>query len=164
MYFGANLENCTTNLNKLSGAMAKLSPTKFVFDNHDMTPIGLLRKDGRAPVSKPAEIIGVSRATVQTQLGRLLASGAFWGFIARVHEDYGINQIRAITMIEVWGRNTTQVINLTALTAMHTTSGNWSLIAEVLVENLSEFDSVLREVRLVDGVLNSETSVLLSSI
>lgn len=148
--------------------MTKPVTPKYIFDDHDRTLIALLRKDGRAPVSKLAEIMGISRATVQTRLDRLLASGALLGFTARVREDYDVNQIRAIMMIEVTGRNTTQVIHklrgLTALTVMHTTSGKWDLIVEVLVENLSEFDSVLREVRLVDGVLNSETSILLSSI
>jgi len=148
--------------------MSTLTETKYIFDNLDRTLIGLLRSDGRAPVSKLAEIMGVSRATVQTRLDRLLASGALLGFTARVREDYAVNQIRAIMMIEVSGRNTTQVINklrgLPELTALHTTSGKWDLIAEVLVESLSEFDSVLREVRLVDGVLNSETNILLTSI
>jgi DNA-binding Lrp family transcriptional regulator len=148
--------------------MSTLTETKYIFDNLDRTLIGLLRSDGRAPVSKLAKIMGVSRATVQTRLDRLLASGALLGFTARVREDYAVNQIRAIMMIEVSGRNTTQVINklrgLPELTALHTTSGKWDLIAEVLVESLSEFDSVLREVRLVDGVLNSETNILLTSI
>jgi DNA-binding Lrp family transcriptional regulator len=148
--------------------MSTLTETKYIFDNLDRTLIGLLRSDGRAPVSKLAKIMGVSRATVQTRLDRLLASGALLGFTARVREDYAVNQIRAIMMIEVSGRNTTQVINklrgLPELTALHTTSGKWDLIAEVLVESLSEFDSVLRQVRLVDGVLNSETNILLTSI
>jgi DNA-binding Lrp family transcriptional regulator len=148
--------------------MSASNEAKLVFDTMDKTLIGLLRGDGRAPVSKLAEIMGVSRATVQTRLDRLLASGALLGFTARVREDYAANQIRAFMMIEVSGKNTTQVINrlrrLPELTALHTTSGKWDLIAEVLVENLSEFDSVLREVRLVDGVLNSETSLLLTSI
>ncbi len=130
--------------------------------------VSLLRKDGRAPVSKLAQIMGVSRATVQTRLDRMLASGALLGFTARVREDYDNNHIRAIMMIEVTGRNTSQVINklrgMVELNVLHTTSGKWDLIAEVLVENLSEFDRVLREVRLVDGVLNSETSILLSSV
>lgn len=148
--------------------MSGLNETKYVFDDLDRTLVGLLRSDGRAPVSKLAEIMGVSRATVQTRLDRLLASGALLGFTARVREDYDVNTIRAFMMIEVSGRNTTQVINrlrrLPELTALHTTSGKWDLIAEVLVENLSKFDSVLREVRLVDGVLNSETSILLTSV
>lgn len=142
--------------------------TKYIFDDLDRRLIGLLRKDGRAPVSKLAEIMGVSRGTVQTRLDRLLASGALLGFTARVRDDYDSSKVRAVMMIEVMGRNTSQVINrlrgLPELHKLHTTSGKWDLVAEILVENLTEFDRVLREVRLVDGVLSSETSILLSSV
>lgn len=141
---------------------------RHIFDDHDRMLVSLLRKDGRAPISKLADVMGLSRATVQTRLDRLLDSGALLGFTARVREDYDVNQIRAIMMIEVTGRNTSQVITklrgLTELTTLHTTNGKWDLIAEILVENLSELDHVLREVRLVEGVMNSETSILLSTI
>ncbi|MFV0408639.1 MAG: Lrp/AsnC family transcriptional regulator [Paracoccus sp. (in: a-proteobacteria)] len=146
-----------------------IQPTgKQVFDDYDRELIALLRQDGRAPVSKLAQIMGVSRATVQTRLDRLLASGAILGFTARVRDDYETSRIRAIMMIEVVGRNTSQVIRrlrgLTELQVLHTTSGKWDLIAEILVEDLAQFDRVLRDVRMVDGVLNSETSILLSSV
>jgi DNA-binding Lrp family transcriptional regulator len=141
---------------------------KHIFDDHDRLLISLLRKDGRAPVSKLAEIMGVSRGTVQSRLDRLLASGALLGFTARVREDYEADQIRAVMMIEVMGRNTSQVIRklrgLPELTVMHTTSGKWDLVAEIVVANLQDFDRVLREVRLIEGVMNSETSILLTSI
>ncbi|MDB6179359.1 Lrp/AsnC family transcriptional regulator [Paracoccus sp. Z330] len=142
--------------------------SKPVFDDHDRLLISLLRKDGRAPVSKLAEIMGVSRGTVQTRLDRLLASGALLGFTARVREDYDSSRIRAVMMIEVVGRNTSHVIRklrgLPELAVMHTTSGKWDLVAEIIVDDLAQFDRVLRDVRMVDGVLNSETSILLSSI
>lgn len=148
--------------------MTQETVPRHIFDDHDRLLVSLLRKDGRAPISKLADIMGLSRATVQTRLDRLLESGALLGFTARVREDYDINQIRAIMMIEVTGRNTSQVITklrgLTELTTLHTTNGKWDLIAEILVENLSELDHVLREVRLVEGVMNSETSILLSTI
>lgn len=144
------------------------SPAKPIFDDLDRQLIALLRKDGRAPVAKLAEIMEVSRGTVQTRLDRLLASGALLGFTARVREDYDDNAVRAVMMIEVAGRNTSHVINrlrgLPQLHTLHTTSGKWDLVAEIVVENLTEFDRILREVRLVDGVMNSETSILLSSI
>jgi DNA-binding Lrp family transcriptional regulator len=50
------------------------------------------------------------------------------------------------------------------LHSLHTTNGGWDLIAEVRADSLSDFDRVLREVRTIDGVLNSETSILLSSV
>ncbi|KIC29727.1 Lrp/AsnC family transcriptional regulator [Leisingera sp. ANG-S5] len=148
--------------------MKQRSSAKHIFDDHDRLLISLLRKDGRAPVSKLAEIMGVSRGTVQTRLDRLLESGALLGFTARVRDDYESDQIRAIMMIEVMGKNTSQVIRrmrgLPELTMMHTTSGKWDLIAEITVASLQDFDRVLREVRLIDGVMNSETSILLSSV
>lgn len=144
-----------------------MTVARHIFDDLDRELIALLRQDGRAPVSKLAQIMGVSRATVQTRLDRLMASGAILGFTARLRDDYDASRIRAIMMIEVQGRNTSHVMRrlrgLPEVQLLHTTSGKWDLIAELLVEDLTQFDRVLREVRLVDGVLNSETSILLSS-
>ena len=142
-------------------------PAKPIFDDLDRMLISLLRTDGRAPIAKLAQITGVSRGTVQTRLDRLLASGALLGFTARVRQDYDDNAVRAVMMIEVEGRNTSHVISrlrgLPELHTLHTTSGKWDLVAEILVDNLTEFDRLLRQVRQVDGIRNSETSILLSS-
>ncbi len=81
-----------------------------IFDELDHKLIAALREDGRAPVSKLATILGVSRATVQTRLDRLLESGAVLGFTVRARQDYDDRAMRAIMMIEVAGRSTTAVI------------------------------------------------------
>jgi len=71
-------------------------------------------------------------------------------------------------MIEVVGRSTSQVIQklrgMPELQVLHTTNGAWDLVAEIQTSSLSEFDRVLRDVRMIDGVLNSETSILLSTL
>lgn len=143
-------------------------PNKHIYDSLDRELIGLLRNDGRAPLSKLAETLKVSRGTVQNRLDRLQASGAILGFTIRVRDDYGLDAIRAIMLIEVVGKSTSQVIHslrgLPELTTIHTTNGNWDLIAEIQTASLAEFDRVLRDVRVIDGVLNSETSLLLSSV
>lgn len=139
-----------------------------IFDQLDHRLIAVLREDGRAPISKLATILGVTRATVQTRLDRLLESGAVLGFTLRFRQDYDSSTIRAIMMIEVTGRSTTAVIKqlrgLPELHSLHTTNGSWDLIAEIRAPSLSDFDRVLREVRTIDGVLNSETSIMLSSV
>lgn len=139
-----------------------------VHDGLDRELIALLRRDGRAPLSKIAEILQVSRGTVQNRLDRLLQGGSILGFTVRVREDYGLDAIRAIMMIEVVGRATGQVIKrlhgMPELQALHSTNGTWDLVAELQASSLSEFDRVLREIRMIDGVLNSETSILLSSV
>lgn len=144
------------------------SLAKYSLDDLDRRLVALLRSDGRAPVSKLSDILGVTRGTVQARIDRLLESGALLGFTVRLRNDHEDSGVRAVMMIEVEGRNTTHIINrlrgLPELRRIHTTSGKWDLVAEIVVESLPEFDRVLREVRMVDGVRNSETSMLLSSI
>ena len=139
-----------------------------IYDDLDRQLITVLRGDGRAPISKLAEILGVSRATVQNRLDRLVASGAVLGFTIRAREDHAAGAVRAIMMIEVRGRSTTAVIRhlrgLPELRHLHSTNGKWDLVAELTAASLSEFDRVLREVRGVEGITNSETSILLSSV
>ena len=136
-------------------------------DQIDRELISVLRRDGRAPLSKLAQILGVSRGTVQNRLDRLEASGLLLGFTVRMREE-AVDTIRAIMMIEVVGRSTTQVIRrlhgIPELQHLHTTNGNWDLVAEIQTGSLGDFDRILREVRGIDGVLNSETSLLLSSV
>ncbi|WP_432449385.1 Lrp/AsnC family transcriptional regulator [Aliiroseovarius marinus] len=139
-----------------------------IFDDLDRNLIAILREDGRAPVSKLATILGVTRATVQARLDRLLDSGAVLGFTIRAREDHGPDGVHAIMMIEVSGRSTLAVIKklrgLPELRSLHSTNGKWDLVAQLTAENLPDFDRVLREVRIVDGITNSETSILLSTV
>ncbi len=148
--------------------MPPKTEAKQALDALDRELVAILRRDGRAPLSKLAEILGVSRGTVQNRLDRMLASGTVLGFTVRVREDADTEAIRAVMMIEVVGKSTTEVIRrlrgIPELQQLHTTNGKWDLVAEIQAGSLSDFDRVLREVRLTDGVLNSETSLYLSSV
>lgn len=141
---------------------------KYVPDTLDRALITHLRADGRASLSKLATVLGVARGTVQNRLDRLMGTGTLLGFTARVRDDYDTNAVHAVMMIEVVGKSTTQVIRklrgLPEIHTLHTTNGNWDLVANIRTGGLAEFDRVLREVRMIDGVANSETSLLLSSV
>jgi DNA-binding Lrp family transcriptional regulator len=141
---------------------------KFIPDELDRRILSHLRVDGRASLAKLADILGVARGTVQNRIDRLLETGTLLGFTVRVREDYEDQSVRAIMSIEVTGKSTTQVIQrlrgIAEIRALHTTNGNWDLIADIQVRSLPDFDRVLREVRMIDGVANSETSLLLSTV
>jgi len=141
---------------------------KFVPDDLDRRIIAHLRVDGRASLSKLADALGVARGTVQNRLDRLLETGALLGFTVRVRDDYDDLSVRAVMMVEVIGKSTTEVIRklrgITEIRTLHTTNGNWDLVADIRAGSLSDFDRVLREVRMIDGVANSETSLLLSTV
>lgn len=49
------------------------------------------------------------------------------------------------------------------VTAIHSTNGRWDLIAELHADSLENFDRVLAAIRLIDGIANTETSILLST-
>jgi DNA-binding Lrp family transcriptional regulator len=115
-----------------------------------------------------ADALGVARGTVQSRLDRLIDTGTLLGFTIRVRDDYEDLSVRAVMMIEITGKSTTQVIQklrgIVEIQTLHTTNGNWDLVADIRTRSLSEFDRVLRQVRMIDGVLNSETSLLLSTV
>jgi len=144
------------------------SPAKFIPDDLDRRIIAHLRADGRASLSKLADALGVARGTVQNRLDRLVDTGTLLGFTIRVRDDYEDLSVRAVMMIEITGKSTTQVIQklrgMVEIQTLHTTNGNWDLVADIRTSSLSEFDRVLRQVRMIEGVLNSETSLLLSTV
>lgn len=141
---------------------------KFLPDDLDQRIIAHLRVDGRASLAKLAYALGVARGTIHTRLDRLIATGTLVAFTVRVRDDYDDLNVHAIMMIEVTGKSTTQVIQrlrgMIEIRKIHTTNGNWDLVAEISAASLSDFDRVLREVRAIDGVANSETSLLLSTV
>jgi DNA-binding Lrp family transcriptional regulator len=139
-----------------------------VLDDLDRRLLALLREDGRIPVAELSRRLGVVRATVTGRLDRLVASGTIVGFSVRVRDEIDPLAIHAISFIEVEGRTTDHVIRrlrgFPEISALHTTNGGWDLVAELRTETLGEFDRVLGRIRSIDGVVNSETSLLLSSV
>ena len=57
------------------------------------------------------------------------------GFTVLVREDYDTNTIRAIMLVEVVEKSTSQVIRalrgIPELVTLHTTNGSWDLVAEI---------------------------------
>lgn len=145
-----------------------MTDPRQALDTLDRDLVAILRRDGRAPLSKLAEILGVSRGTVQNRIDRMMASGTLLGFTIRLRQEVDAEAIRAVMLIEVVGRSTPEVIRrlrrIPEIQQLHTTNGKWDLVAEILAGSLGEFDRVLRDVRSIDGVLNSETSLFLTSV
>jgi DNA-binding Lrp family transcriptional regulator len=136
-------------------------------DDLDHRLIALLRSDGRLPVAKLAAELGVSRATVTARMERLVQSGAIAGYTVMLRTAARSDAVRAITMVEIDGKNSEAVIRrLTGfpeIRTLYTTNGRWDVVAEVETPNLREFDELLRKIRQIDGIANTETSILLTA-
>ena len=123
-------------------------------DDTDRRLIALLRDNARLPVATLAHHLKVSRGTVQNRIDRLTADGVIGGFTVRLKPDAEPQRVRAITMVAV---------GIPEVQALHTTNGRWDIIVELGVESLEAFDQALQRIRLIRGISNSETSLLLST-
>lgn len=136
-------------------------------DELDERLIAELRANGREPVARLASRLGVSRSTINSRIDRLVSSGVVVGFTIRVRQDTGRDLVRAISCIEVEGRTTSHVISrlrgFPEVQGLHTTNGAWDLVAELETDSLASFDSLLSRIRSIDGVVNSESNILLTS-
>ena len=137
-------------------------------DDIDPQLIALLRDDARMPVATLAKKLRVARATVQNRLSRLLQDGAIVGFTVRLRPEAEAHRIRAIMSIEIegnYGDDVRRVLRgMPNVVALHTTNGRWDMMAELRTDTLESFDSVLNTIRQVDGIANTETSILLSTL
>ena len=136
-------------------------------DEVDETLIAALRRDGRRSVSDLAQEIGISRATVRARMERLIASGEIAGFTVQLKTDLQEPAVRAITLIQVEGKSSDQVVQrlsgIAEVLAIHATNGRWDLIAEIGTPDLEAFDRTLSRIRLIEGISATETSLLLST-
>lgn len=136
-------------------------------DDLDRRLLALLREDGRASTAALAERLKVSRGTVQNRIDRLQRSGLLVGFTIKLRNELENLGVRAITMIELRGGASDAVIaalrQIPEVVQVHTTNGRWDLVAEIHTETLVEFDRVLRELRAIKGVANSESNLLLAA-
>ena len=136
-------------------------------DDLDRQLIGLLRNDARASVASLAKALGVARGTVQNRMSRLAANGTIVGYTVKLRPQAEDQRIRALMTVAVEGNRTDEVLRALkgdpAVCALHTTNGRWDIVAELRTESLEAVDRVLGRIRQIDGISNTETSLLLST-
>ena len=136
-------------------------------DDIDRQLIALLRDDARVPVASLAKQLKVSRGTVQNRLARLETDGTIVGYTVRLKPQVDEHRIRALMTVAVEGNRTEAVLKALrgdpAVGALHSTNGRWDFVVELRADSLEAFDRVLGRIRRIEGISNTETSLLLST-
>ena len=136
-------------------------------DEIDLALIGALRHDARASLSSLSDQLGVSRTTVRTRIARLQRQGDIVGFSVVLKADVAQDPVRGLMMIAVEGRGAylilRQLTGLPEVRAVHNTNGRWDMIVEIGTSTLEDLDRALAAIRRFDGVVSSETNLLLST-
>lgn len=138
----------------------------MTLDDLDHRLIALLRANARTPVAKLAMDLKVSRATARARIDRLVDSGVIAGFTL-VMASAPSQGIRAITMVEVDGKHEANVmkrlLGIPEVRQLHNTNGRWDMVAELEAPNVEAFDDLLRQIRQIDGIASTDTSILLKA-
>lgn len=136
-------------------------------DETDQRLLSLLRSNARTPVVELARQLGISRATVQNRLRRLERDGVIRGYTVKVGSELETPAVRALMSISTENADEAEVIRRLRgnprVAAVHHTTGRWDLIAEIHAESLASFNTIVGNLRLIDGVTATETNLLLDS-
>lgn len=136
-------------------------------DQTDTALIALLRQNARLTVAVLAKKLKVSRGTVTNRLRKLEDDRVIVGYTVKLKPDAEPERIRAWMGVLVDGNRTLAVVQSLLgeprVVSLHDTNGRWDLWAELEVSSMVELSQLLERVRLISGIRNTETSILLSS-
>jgi DNA-binding Lrp family transcriptional regulator len=100
-------------------------------------------------------------------MARLEADGTIASYTVRLKPAVEEHRIRALMTVAVEGNHVDSVIKALrgdpAVTTLHSTNGRWDIVVELRADSLEAFDRVLGRIRLIEGISQSETSLLLST-
>ncbi len=133
-------------------------------DSLDARLIQLLVQNARAPTAQLARKLGVARSTVQARLERLEQSGVITGYSARVGASD--NRVRAHVLIGIAPQAQAAVEarlkKIDAVASLLSVSGPYDLIAEMAAATTRDLDAALDQVRAIEGVRETMSSIILS--
>jgi DNA-binding Lrp family transcriptional regulator len=133
----------------------------------DSRIIAALRQDARMPLSDLATVLNISRTTLRARMARLQERGEIVGFTVLTRADVMRDPVRGLMMIGIEGRGTERITrqlgSFAEVRAVHSTNGRWDVIVEIGTDTLEAFDAALTRIRRLDGIVASETNLLLKT-
>jgi DNA-binding Lrp family transcriptional regulator len=135
-------------------------------DDLDRRLISLLQANARESTANLARKLGIARTTVVARLARLERAGAIVGYTARLGLDAAGGGVHAHVGITIEPKASREVLRrlekLPELRQLSSVSGEYDYIAVLSAETAARLDEVLDELREIEGVTKTTTSVLLS--
>ncbi len=133
----------------------------------DEALIRLLQANARESISNLARQLGVSRTAVQERLNRLQRQNVVEGFTVKMNPNWHKSQITTFIALVVIPKNARQVIQalerMPYIKALWTVSGRFDLLAEATAPTTEKIDLLLDDVGDIEGVMRTESSVVLST-
>jgi len=137
-----------------------------VKDQLDRDLVSLLQANARESTANLARKLGVARTTVLARLSRLEREGVIVGYTVRLGQDEtdrGVHAYVGITTEPKAGRDVSRrLARVPELRQLCSVSGEFDLIAQLRAESMPRLDALLDEIGEIDGVIKTNTSVVLA--
>lgn len=135
-------------------------------DKLDRALIALLQANARESSATLARTLGVARTTVVARLARLQADAVIVGYTVRLGSEVmerGVQAYVGITVQPRAGRDVVQRLSrLPELRQLASVSGEFDYMALLRADSTARLDALLDEIGEIEGVLKTNTSVLLA--
>ncbi|MFW8634109.1 Lrp/AsnC family transcriptional regulator [Cribrihabitans pelagius] len=135
-------------------------------DDIDQRLVALLRENARRPVAELARRLGLARTTVQARIERLEATGRISGYTLKTSAA-ARPPLEATVLMSIEPRSGPAVLarlkGLSGVEVVHTTSGRFDLLAQVVAQSTAELDDTIDRIAEARGVRSSESLIHLAT-
>jgi len=136
-------------------------------DKTDELILQVLRQDSRAAFVDIASKVGLSEAAVRRRVSNLVKEGTIKRFTIDVDEPQTATS--AITYVSVSPSSPTADVSkklksVKGVETIYETTGSFDIAAIIRGASISEVNKSVEEIRRLDGVLKTETTIILRTI
>ncbi|KIC16715.1 MULTISPECIES: Lrp/AsnC family transcriptional regulator [unclassified Leisingera] len=135
-------------------------------DDTDQRLVTLLRENARRPVAELARHLGLARTTVQARIERLESTGVISGYTLKTSAA-ARPPLQATVLMSIEPRSGPEVLarlrSLPGVEVVHTTSGRFDLLAQVVAQSTAELDETIDHIAEARGVRSSESLIHLAT-
>lgn len=134
-------------------------------DEIDRALLALLQTNARQSTADLARTLGVARTTVLARLTRLERDRVILGYTVRLGQDEQNSGLQAFVHIAVQARSgrgvESRLQRMPEVRQLCTVSGEFDYVAQLQAPSALKLDGLLDEIGRLDGVIRTQTSVVL---
>jgi len=140
----------------------------FAPDAIDLQILTILQEHGRIPLTKLAEQVGLSAPSVIERVKKLEDLAIITGYHATVDARKLGQDVTAFIGVSIGDPRTIGVFEQTVerlddILECHHVTGEHTVLLKVKTRNTGSLESLIRAIRMIEGVIRTETMVVLST-